>query len=347
MTNPRVQQQVIMETSQVQEKLPEGFVGTFKAADVSPSVMDCNTWKCGGSAVTIIDFKNGQQGQHINILGDGVTTLTHGTNIIMSDGADLLLATDTVYQFILFNGKWYQVGGSGGGGTSLPANALGFLHNDGAGVLSWAAAGGSSTPFFNPFAVDPATANAKSDGFDGGSLNAKWTPSGAAGEVISVANSLLVLTATGSVAASISQPAPVGAFKITVPISIDPLTTNFQQGGIFLQATSGKVVNLIIAWSTGRILQAQRLTNMDVFSAAIGAALNLGAFDVIDWLFIRIEYDGTNLKFSYSKNGKNFVQLSSETLAAYLIDINKIGLRVTKGGSAVTTTLNADSFIVE
>ena len=344
MTNPRVQQQVIMETSQVQEKLPEGFVGTFKAGDVTPSVMDCNTWKCGGSVVTVTNFANGQEGQHINILGDGVTTLTHGTNIITSDGADLLLATDTVYQFVLLNGKWYQLGG-GSSGTSLPANALGFLHNDGAGTLSWAAAG-ASVPFFNPFAVDPATANAKSDGFDGAALNAKWTPSGAAGEVVSVAESLLTLQATGSVAASISQPAPAGSFKITAPICIGPINANFQQGSIFLQSSTGKLVHFTIAWSTSGIMQAQRLTDMNTFSAAIGASQSLAAFDLIDWMFLRIEYDGTNLKFSYSKNGKNFVQLASETLSAFLSNISKVGLRVAKGGAAATTTLITDSFIV-
>jgi len=228
--------------------------------------------------------------------------------------------------------------------TGTPS-ATTFLRGDG----SWAApaGGGGSASFFNPYAVDPLTANAKSDGFDGGSLNAKWTPSGVAGEVITISSSVLRLKTTGTLAASIAQPAPVGSFKIRAPVCVDPITTNFQQGAIFFQATSGKVVHFVLAHSTSNIIQAQRLTNMDTFSAAIGASLTLGALDTIDWLWLQIEYDGTNLLFSYSKNGLVFVQLASETLAAFLVDIAKIGVRVSRGGSAVTTTFLLDCFIVE
>jgi hypothetical protein len=111
--NPRVQQQAIIETSQIQEKLPTEFVGTFKAEDATPSVMDCSTWKCAGDVVTITNFDDGQEGQHLSILGDGATTLEHGTNIVLSAGSDTLLASATVYEFVLLDDVWYQVGGSG------------------------------------------------------------------------------------------------------------------------------------------------------------------------------------------------------------------------------------------
>lgn len=89
-------------------KLPKVFVNKWPAASPTPSVANLNSHQAGGSVVTVTNFANGQEGQHISVLGDGATTVQHGTNIFTNSGADKLLAANMVYRFTLFNKIWYE-----------------------------------------------------------------------------------------------------------------------------------------------------------------------------------------------------------------------------------------------
>jgi len=65
---------------------------------------------------------------------------------------DVTITTPTDGQVLKYNAStsaWVNgtdATGGGGGGTTLPANAAGVLANDGTGVLSWTAVGGSALP---------------------------------------------------------------------------------------------------------------------------------------------------------------------------------------------------------
>lgn len=74
----------------------------------------------------------------------GVTNLDSLTDVTITTPADgqVLKYNSTTSTWV--NGT--DATGSGGGGTTLPANAAGVLANDGTGVLSWTAVGGSALP---------------------------------------------------------------------------------------------------------------------------------------------------------------------------------------------------------
>lgn len=107
----RVEAETVFEAPITHLVLPKQFVGKVKKTVTTPSVKNVERFITENSApVTITDFLDGQDGQRLWILGDGQTTLDHGTKMFMAGGADLLLAADKVYNFIRMNGKWYQTG---------------------------------------------------------------------------------------------------------------------------------------------------------------------------------------------------------------------------------------------
>jgi hypothetical protein len=60
-------------------------------------------------AVSFTDFTNEVSGMRLSVFGDGFTTLVHNTGTIrMLAAANLLLAANTVYEFVNRNGVWYQ-----------------------------------------------------------------------------------------------------------------------------------------------------------------------------------------------------------------------------------------------
>lgn len=59
-------------------------------------------------ATTVTNFIGGQEGQELKILGDGYTTLQHGTNIFTNTAANKLLATNKVYTFTKFSSGWVE-----------------------------------------------------------------------------------------------------------------------------------------------------------------------------------------------------------------------------------------------
>lgn len=60
------------------------------------------------TATTVTDFIGEQLGQELKILGDGYTTLQHGTNIFTNTAANKLLAVNKVYTFTKFSSGWIE-----------------------------------------------------------------------------------------------------------------------------------------------------------------------------------------------------------------------------------------------
>lgn len=85
-------------------------VHTFDTlSGVIPDVSQREYWLSHSAAETVTNFLNGQEGQHLYILGNGNTELTHGTSIFTSTGANKTLAADKMYHFICHDDKWYEV----------------------------------------------------------------------------------------------------------------------------------------------------------------------------------------------------------------------------------------------
>lgn len=106
----QVQHEQIIETPERRLVLPIKLVGKILKTETTPSVKNVEHWIAQNTgAVTVTDFKEGQEGQDLFILGDGQTTLTHGTNIFLIGAANLLLLTNTVVHLKRLNNKWYQI----------------------------------------------------------------------------------------------------------------------------------------------------------------------------------------------------------------------------------------------
>lgn len=111
--------------------LPTEFIGVIPIGVTTPSVLNVTKFKLINVApVSITNFLNGQLGQIIQILGDGYTTLVHGTFIKTNTGLDKLLAINSLYQFGFFNNGsvncWIELAdaNSGGGGTVVPSHFI-------------------------------------------------------------------------------------------------------------------------------------------------------------------------------------------------------------------------------
>lgn len=99
--------------------------------EATPNVLNREFFECANSSpITVTDFLNGSPGQRLYILGDGNTTIEHGTFIFTSTGLDKLLAQFKVYCFTFFpiegppkSHKWVEdvdedSGGGGGSGIT-------------------------------------------------------------------------------------------------------------------------------------------------------------------------------------------------------------------------------------
>lgn len=76
----------------------------------TPDVLNRQYFLSHASATTVTNFLNGQDGQHLYILGNGNTTLTHGTNIFTTTGANKVLAANLMYHLVCHDSKWYEIG---------------------------------------------------------------------------------------------------------------------------------------------------------------------------------------------------------------------------------------------
>lgn len=104
----RVTEERIIEAPQTNLVLPKKFVRRT-SKDTSPEVLNTEELICGNTAaLTITDFEQGAEGQHLYVLGDGFTTLTHGAKIKTNTAADKLLAADKFYHFVRFNNIWIE-----------------------------------------------------------------------------------------------------------------------------------------------------------------------------------------------------------------------------------------------
>lgn len=104
----------------------------LKLSDTTPSVRDARTCVAKNpSPVSVTRFDDGQEGQIIEVLGDGQTTIVHysggisaanGMKIRTLTAANTLLVSGTMYKFVCMRDPsskilyWLESGSSAGGG---------------------------------------------------------------------------------------------------------------------------------------------------------------------------------------------------------------------------------------
>lgn len=107
---PKIEnEEVIFTTPPSFPKLYKKFISQFPDALATPKVDNCEIWKSPSAPLAITDFLNGADGQDLFILGNGNLTITHGTQIKTSTGANKVLAANKIYHYKRIDHVWYEV----------------------------------------------------------------------------------------------------------------------------------------------------------------------------------------------------------------------------------------------
>jgi len=89
--------------------LPDVALSKANFGDVTPAVPNMQVLVfVNVSPVTVTNFDGGASGQTIRCLGDGNTTIQHGTSIKTNTAANKLLAANKMYVFTYYAGVWYE-----------------------------------------------------------------------------------------------------------------------------------------------------------------------------------------------------------------------------------------------
>lgn len=102
----RITQPLVFEDAPTFSALPKGLVQRLVGA--TPIVANLTNILSHDTAETVTEFKQGQPGQTLVILGNGNTTIQQNATIKTNTGADKLLLADIVYRFTYFSGIWYE-----------------------------------------------------------------------------------------------------------------------------------------------------------------------------------------------------------------------------------------------
>src|SRR3982750_2439386 len=113
----RTESEQVVNAQATVNALAKQFIMLAKVGDPSPSVMNVERLQFRNTTgVVITRFDNGQNGQRIELLGDGHTIIQNNARIVTADGSDLTLDEGVVFAFTRFaDGVWHQsAGGSSG-----------------------------------------------------------------------------------------------------------------------------------------------------------------------------------------------------------------------------------------
>jgi hypothetical protein len=131
----RIESEQVINAQETRNALAKQFIRLAKLGDPTPSVMNVERLEFRNTApLTVTNFDEGQNGQRLEILGDGNTTIQNNARIVCASGADTLLDAGSTYSFTRYtDGVWHQsAGGSGGGGGGGGAGVTTFAGRSGA-----------------------------------------------------------------------------------------------------------------------------------------------------------------------------------------------------------------------
>lgn len=231
----------------------------------------------------------------LSALIDKIFGSTRGSILIRSANGWIILPPGTATQVLTSNGAGadpsYQAGGGGGGGQAqiYPAFTAPVNAN-----FSWVNQGGASV-----------TVNANGGIF----LNAPKN-SGISGRF-----RVLTLPSSGTVAWTLTT--------CVLPFNVGP---NFQFTGLVLrESATGKLSTLGVSSQLNAANAALQVVHWTSVTGRGGATLG-GELVPITILWLRLQYDGTNLNYSYSIDGYNFNPFFSELpTAAFTTRPDQVG----------------------
>jgi len=106
----RVADPVRFEGTVVFAELPEQPIDTVEVAELTPNVLNITRLVFQNTTrYDITNFLNGQEGQHIILLGDGYTHVANNANIVNHSGSAHKLDTGHAYSYVYMVAKWRQI----------------------------------------------------------------------------------------------------------------------------------------------------------------------------------------------------------------------------------------------
>ena len=107
-------------------------------------------------------------------------------------------------------------------------------------------------------------------------------------------------------------------FTVILGVRITMAPINYRSCGLFLSDGA----KFVAIHQQSSILQVTRYANLTTFASN---QAQMTGVSLSQW-YLKIQGDGTNLKFNFSQDGRNWIQLYSEALGAFLGTITKVGI---------------------
>lgn len=203
--------------------------------------------------------------------------------------------------------------------------------------------------FAGPPDAPPATPTAFDDEFNENSLSVQWTPVNQGPSTIAVSEGRLQIrnpqSSTNNACLIVEVPPGSTPWEFTSKVSLDSIGEADSYAGIAVQDGGGQFVALTItdqgAPSSAATTEGWQALHYTAPSA-VPSSVALGPYSNNGSVYVRVRNDGTNLIFSISRDGLQFIQVYSEAVGSFLATITGIGLVVDNSGNVSDAVLSSD-----
>lgn len=190
----------------------------------------------------------------------------------------------------------------------------------------------------------PSIANAMNDEFTDATFNTSniWTIINQGSDTINNINSLLSIHAvahSGDNFVGIYQLTPSTPYAVTAKITLTGLDATGYYGGLAVRdSATGKVVAFRIG--NGSTLTVDHFTNPTTLAGNVFSQV----LDADQTIYLTIKDDGTNLTFSFSRDGVNFITVYAEGRTAFLAVPGQVGYMTGSSNASNAMAMGSDWF---
>jgi hypothetical protein len=105
----QIEHEQVVNSQTTRNVLPKQLIVRAKVGDSTPSVLNIERLEFHNlGPFTVINFKDGQPGQTVTVLGDGQTTIAENAKIMNVSGANTLLVDGLTRDYTMFNDRiWH------------------------------------------------------------------------------------------------------------------------------------------------------------------------------------------------------------------------------------------------